>query len=199
MQKRHICISDIHIIHFYTRCFNFPYEELVYELQHLFRILETDIEDEEYFQFVDQILTIVNLYQGEEQKLLRNDYQNLFVQTDEQSPLCPLIASQFLSRYTRHYDVDKFNNLLFESGLHISAEEMGDTITNQLEYLSILCDRYRFEEAGIQEMHNFLRDHILIWIPAFCDVLYKAASVAFYREIAEGLKLYIHDLADRIP
>jgi TorA maturation chaperone TorD len=197
MQTSRINTSDIHLIHFYTRCLNFPYEELVYELQHLFRTLEGDIEDEEEYQFVEQALAIVNLYQGEEPQLLRSDYQRLFVQTEEQKPLCPIIATQFLSRYARHYDAEQFNELLFESGLHVSADEMGDTLTNQLEYLSILCESYRFGESDVQELHTYLHDHILVWIPAFCDVLYKAATVAFYRETAEGLKNYIHDLAGR--
>jgi TorA maturation chaperone TorD len=190
--------SDIHIINFYTRCFNFPYEELVYELQHLFRTIESEIEDEETYPFVEQILNSVNLYQGEEQQSVRNDYTVLFVQTEDQKPLCPMVASHFLSRYARHYHADRFNALLIESGLHIASDEMGDSLINQLEYLSMLCEQVRLEEADLRALQDYLQQHILIWVPAFCDVLYQAASIAFYRDIAEGLKYYIEDLADRI-
>jgi TorA maturation chaperone TorD len=198
MQSHLIYASDIHIINFYTRCFNFPYEELIYELQHLFRTLESEIEDEEAYQFVEQILNSVNLYQGEEQQSLRNDYTLLFVQTEDQKPLCPMIASHFLARYARHYNADRFNDLMIESGLHMASDEMGDSLINQLEYLSMLCEHVRFEEADRSELKDYLQQHILIWVPAFCDVLYKAASIAFYREVAAGLKYYINDLAERV-
>lgn len=194
---KNISASDIHLINFYTRCFNYPYEELIYELQHLFRTLETEIIDEEEYALIDQVLSIINVYQGEESEDLREEYNKLFVQAEDQKPLCPLIASDFLSRYARHYDSERFNELLFESGLHTTSDEMGDTLINQLEYLSMLCDQYRFGEIKEQEVLQFLNKHILIWIPAFCDVLYHAANLTFYREIAEGLKYYINDLTER--
>jgi TorA maturation chaperone TorD len=197
MDNKHIYDSDIHIINFYTRCFNFPYEELTYELQHLFRVLESEIEDEEAYLYVEQVLNCVNQYQGEEQQALRDEYNLLFMEIGGQQPLCPIVASTFLARYTRHYDADNFNDLLQESSLFIAWDEMGDTLTNQLEYLSILCDHYRSGEIDYKAFAAFLDEHILIWIPAFCDVLFKAANVTFYREIAEGLKYYIEDLASR--
>ena len=66
------------IFKFYTHCFLFPYEEMIYELQNLFRVIENEDLDEEELILVEQTLSVINLYQGEEISELRSEYVSLF-------------------------------------------------------------------------------------------------------------------------
>ena len=162
-----------------------------HELQHLFRMMEcNDITTESYEQ-LDQVLRIVNQYQGEEIKDLRNDYVLLFTGNEDQNPFCPLIASEFLSLYGKHYDPESFSDLIFDSGIPVTSDEPVETITNYLEYLSLLLDQSVQNDSDLVLLHRFMEEHILNWIPLFCDVLYKSSNMNFYREVASGLKEFI--------
>jgi TorA maturation chaperone TorD len=179
------------ILRFYAKCFSFPYEEMNYELQHLFRVIERHEIGEEEVIHVDQVLTVINFYQGEEIKDLRIDYAELFSSNQERKALCPMVASEFLATFAKHYDPEKIIEELWESGIPINPDEALDSIINYLEYSSLLCEQYIDTQENEYEIKSFFKEHILIWIPKFCDVLYKAANVEFYREVAFGLKSYL--------
>jgi len=182
------------ILRFYAKCFTFPYEEMNYELQHQYRVIEREAVTEEETNHVDQILTIINYYQGAEIKDLRDDYVNLFTSNQDVKAPCPMIASEFLSMYASHYDPDKISDSIWESGIPINPDEPIDSILNYLEYLSLLCQEYSESEEKYFNVELFLKEHILIWIPQFCEALYKVAQVEFYREVAAGLKNYLFSL-----
>jgi TorA maturation chaperone TorD len=183
------------VANFYARCFSFPYDEMNHELQHLFRMMErNDISAENYEQ-MDQVLRVVNQYQGEDIKDLRNDYVLLFAGNEDHNPFCPLIATEFLSLYGKHYDPDSFSDLIFDSGIPVNPDEPVETITNYLEYLSLLLENSVQNDSELSLLNNFMDEHILNWMPLFCEVLYKSSNVNFYREVAVGLKdflLWLH-------
>ena len=179
------------ICNFYARCFSYPYDEMNHELQHLFRMMERNEINTENYEQLDQVLRIVNQYQGEEIKDLRNDYVLLFAGSEDQNPFCPLIASEFLSIYGRHYDPESFSDLIFDSGIPVTPDEPVETITNYLEYLSVLLEQSVHNDSDLVLMHRFMEEHILNWMPLFCDVLYKSSTINFYREVASGLKEFI--------
>jgi TorA maturation chaperone TorD len=179
------------ICNFYARCFSFPYDEMNHELQHLFRMMERNNISGENYDQMDQVLRIVNQYQGEDIKDLRNDYVLLFAGTEDQNPFCPLIASEFLAIYGKHYDPDPFADLIFDSAIPVNPDEPVETINNYLEYLSILLENSIQNDSDLALLHNFMEEHILNWIPLFCDVLYKSSNMNFYHEVAIGLKEFI--------
>jgi TorA maturation chaperone TorD len=55
----------------------------------------------------------------------------------------------------------------------------------------LLSEDYLGQNAISSDLRGFFKSHILVWIPQFCDVLYTAAQLDFYREVASGLKSYI--------
>lgn len=191
MNTDHISNLTPLIFRFYTKCFIYPYDEMTYELQYLYRTIERDEILADEIIHVDQILNIINQYQGADLKNLRNDYVILFSSNIDREALCPLLASDFLANYAKHYDPDQLSDLLWESGIPVNLDEPVDSIINLLEYSSLLSEDYLGQNASLSDLNGFFKSHILLWIPQFCDVLYNAAQLDFYREVASGLKSYI--------
>ena len=179
------------ILHFYAQAFAFPYEEMNYELQYIFRSLEKHIFDELDAEFADQILSAINLYQGEEIKELRSEYVSLFTSQGSSGPRCPLIASEFFRLTMQNYDSFDAEELIYESGIPVNDDEPIDSIINYLQYLSYASDEFLIKNLDEKIVIAFYEQHILSWVPQFCDILYRAAGLSFYKEIAGGLKDFI--------
>ncbi len=184
------------IFRFYTHCFVFPYEEMNYELQNLFRVLEqNDLSDDELF-LADQTLAIINVYQGEEINDLRNEYVSLFTATASGNIICPMIASDFCRMASRPYDPADAEEYILESAIPVDPDEPLDTIVNYLQYFSFACEEYIHGEFNIQVLNSFYHNHMVNWIPQFSDHLYRSAGLSFYKEVATGLKetlLYLNN------
>jgi len=180
-------------LRFYARCFLYPYEEMGYELQHHFRQLERGEILEEEVPHLEQVLNIINSYQGEEIKILRESFVSLFTQWEGHRPDCPLLASDFMKGYGQTYDSSPFIDELIDSGIPVNQEDEMDSVVNYLEYFSVLCEG-ELEPVSTLDDTDFLNKYIYSWIPLFCDVLYQTSQVTFYKEVASGLKDYLLEI-----
>ena len=190
MQPINVTINTPLFLRFYARCFTFPYEEMGYELQHIFRQLERGEFSENEFTHLDQVLNVINNYQGEEIKIVRENYVMLFSQWEGGSPLCPLIASDFMHTIGKPYDPETFFDHLMESAVPVNTDEPLDSLLNYLEYFSILCEN-EWTDLNFDELIEFQDKHIFSWIPSFCDRLYRSSNISFYKEVAVGLQDYL--------
>ncbi len=180
---------SFNLLQFYAKCFAYPYEEMLYELHHIYRVLEQNISNDEEYTFTNQILELINSSQGIEFKEMRENYVQLFINFGEQEPLCPLIASDFLLRNAKHIDSNSLVDLFTEIGLPFDESEAPDSLINILEYLSIIINPDDiFPEA---EIDLYYQDFIMSWVPSFCDTLNKASGIGFYRDVANNLKDYL--------
>jgi TorA maturation chaperone TorD len=177
------------LLRFYARCFTFPFEEMGYELQHMFRELEREEFSGEDYQHLEQVLNIVNNYLGEDLKNLRDNYLFLFGYVEGDRPACPYFASEFTRILNIRYDADLFIDTLMDSELPFDPEEPLDSIIYYLEYLSILYESSI--EVDINNFTTFNNQHILSWIPTFCDRLLRISQISFYKEVALGLSEYL--------
>jgi TorA maturation chaperone TorD len=177
-------------LRFYSRCFLYPYEEMGYEFQYQFRQLERGEIIEEEIPHLEQVLNIINNYQGEEIKNLRENYVSLFTQWEGHLPDCPLLASNFGEVFGITYNSTPFIDDLLISGIPVNQEEDMDSIVNYLEYFSVFCEG-DLEPLSKEELSKFQNKHIFSWIPMFCDVLYQTSQINFYKEVAIGLKNYL--------
>jgi len=184
------------IFHFYAQCFAFLYEEMKYELQHLFRIIENEDFSDDDLVFLDQILAILNLVQGEEIKDLRDEYVALFASQSLADPRCPMIASDFFRLTLQKYDSLDMEEFILESGIPVNPDEPVDSIINYLTYFSLLCEDYLTGAENADQLILVYKNHLLRWVPHFCDALYRAAGLSFYKELAIGLKEYILSYID---
>ena len=189
MNMNNITPFSTTILQFYAKCFMYPYEEMLYELHHIYRILEQNVTNDEEYTFTNQILEIINSFQGIEFKELREDYVQMFTNLSEQESLCPLIATDFLIRNAKHIDSDTLFDLFIESGLPFDESEPPDSIINILEYLSIIINPD--DSFPKEEIDDFYQSYVMNWIPGFCDTLNKASGIGFYRDIASSLKEYL--------
>jgi TorA maturation chaperone TorD len=181
------------LLQFYAKCFVYPYDEMFYELHHMYRTLEQNVSNDEEFTFTNQILEIVNNFQGIEFKDFREEYIQLFSTFGEQDPLCPILASDFLKRNAIHIDTNFLYDLFLESGLPFDTDEPPDSLINILEYFSIITfPDLNFSES---EIHDFYDNYIINWIPAFCDTLQNASNFSYYKDIANNLKEYLYWLS----
>ena len=177
------------LLRFYARCFNFPYEEMGYELQHIYRQLEREQFAEEDYPYLEQVLNVVNSYQGEDLKTLRDTYLYLFGRVEGDRPACPCFASELSQILNLRYNSDSFIDKLLESDLVLDTEEPLDSIIYYLEYLSLL-----YESAeNIHTFRKFNKQHILSWIPVFCDRLIRTSQISFYKEVAVGLGEFLFE------
>ena len=193
MQQSQITHQTPLFLRFYARCFLYPYEEMGYELQHHFRQLERGELREEEIPHLEQVLNIINSYQGEEIKVLRENFVSLFTQWEGHQPDCPLLSSDFMKRFGKSYDTGPFIDDLLESGIPVNQEEEMDSVVNHLEYFSVLCED-DLESFSNMDIADFQTKYIYSWIPLFCDVLYQVGQVSFYKEVATGLKDYLLEI-----
>jgi len=179
------------VLRFYARCLLFPYEEMTYELQHIFRQIEFHTDNVDDLVTGHEILAVVNTFQGEDIQVMRADYVFLFSNRDQSDPVCPMLASEFASRFNLAYDSGVFVDLLYEREYLPGDEDSIDSVVNYLEYFASLYESVEIESISDSERENFYRIHILPWIPKFCDILHKSANISFYRELAGSLKRYL--------
>ena len=88
-----------------------------------------------------------------------------------------------------------------EEGLVLNAaSELPDHIVTQLEYLHFL--NLAAMEAGVRgdhhlvqiykvKQHRFYEDHIINWVPEFCDRIQSHSEIDFYRVMSRLLRNFI--------
>jgi len=191
MNRDHISSITSSIMLFYAKCLVYPYDEMNYELQHLFRIIEREEVGDDQIEYIEQVLSVINVYQGEEIRDLREEYVSLFTFNETGQPLCPMMASDFNRFKMIKYDPWEAEELILDSGIPINMDEPVDSVINYLEYFSLLCEEALSGSLDTDKIHIFFEHHIINWIPIFCDTLYKRASLNFFKEVAFGLKNYL--------
>jgi putative dimethyl sulfoxide reductase chaperone len=78
-------------------------------------------------------------------------------------------------------------------------EKAGLTMDEEFEYipdhisLEFLFMSYLIDTRDLDLQENFLVEHIINWIPYYCEQVIKKAGTFFYREIAEITKDFVVD------
>ncbi len=106
------------------------------------------------------------------------DFNDLFLYPDGR--LLPLESS--FVRGSNMITVNDVTRFYAEAGLTIDDEFqfMPDHISLEFLFMSYLIET---GNSDIQE--DFLDEHILNWVPAFCEEAARHANTKFYREITE--------------
>jgi len=183
------------LFRFYSKCFAFPYDEMVHELHFLYRRLEQDALDDDDYVYLQQILEIINNFQGIELKEIREEYVMLFTNAQENEAQCPLSATDFLVRHAKHIEIDSLPDMYYDAGLPFDMDEDVDSIILLLEYFSIMLDMYMDDPGMEEEVINFYEIYLISWMPQFCDTLNHASTFSFYKEISNGLKEVLFDIS----
>jgi len=109
---------------------------------------------------------------------IRRDFDRLFPYPEGK---LPPIESFFLTLENTS-SADEVAELYAKAGLTI--EEEFELIPDHL-YLELLFMSYLIETNKYDLQKIFLTEHLLNWVPYYCDELLKEAKTVFYREVAE--------------
>ncbi|MBI5074649.1 MAG: molecular chaperone TorD family protein [Nitrospirae bacterium] len=94
------------------------------------------------------------------------------------------------SLFSENSNIDyiNVNEFYISAGLVIddSYEMVSDHLSVELLFMSYLIDN---SKTVLEK--NFLEQHLMNWVPYYCDQIIKVAKTAFYREIAEIVKDYL--------
>jgi len=72
----------------------------------------------------------------------------------------------------------------FYAGAGITIDEEFELIPDHL-YLELLFMSYLIETNKYDLQKKFLEEHLMNWVPYYCDELASQAKTVFYREVAE--------------
>lgn len=80
-----------------------------------------------------------------------------------------------------------------DAGANLGLSELSDHIGVELAFLAYLCEREnealaRGDQTAADNyrayQRGFLREHLLSWIPAYCDTVGQRSSTAYFRTLA---------------
>lgn len=72
----------------------------------------------------------------------------------------------------------------------IMVDEEIDLAPDHLS-IELLFMSYLVERGLTEEQKRFLNEHLLVWVPLFCDELRQHAVTGFYREVADLLREFL--------
>ncbi|RMG70431.1 MAG: hypothetical protein D6710_07370 [Nitrospirae bacterium] len=156
------------------------------ELAETYKVLAnifTRLPDEE---LVDQLRDELELEIKDPIDSVIEDYTQLFY--GPQSPLTP-VESLYHYKNTPSYwneTTEEVADFYRSCGLELddeSTELPPDHIAIEFLFVS-----YLLENNMIDELRRFFNEHIMQWIPSYCDTLKKRAQTDFYRELASVTK-----------
>lgn len=163
-----------HIFRFYSKSLSFPFTELGLELQHIFRQMEINFQNELEEQLAAHALDIVNYFQGEDMSNLQGEFSRLFSYIEGNDPLVSILFTDYGDANRAQLLADK----LYESTFDVSFDETPDSMINLLDYYSYLS------ETGEVATHLTIFREIVL---PFSKQLASHGNVSFYKEVAKGL------------
>ena len=162
------------VFRFYSRALTFPYDQMAFELQHIFRETEVLCQDEWDESLANKILDIINFFQGEEISELQGEYTRLFVHSKTETSNVSFNISDYCSYYVYNQLLDE----IYESGLGHSFDDIPDDISTFFDYGSFLMAEDNFNPKK-EIFHDILRQ--------FSQQLHRQTTKNFYKEIARGI------------
>lgn len=121
---------------------------------------------------------------------IRNDYNHLFSIPDGHLIPCESFYKYPVVEKGRLWGVvaEDVESFYSSTGLMIDEETnlMPDHISVEFLFMSYLIDN---RLKGLQK--RFLKEHIGLWVPGYCDMLKDHANTGFYKEVADVLKDFI--------
>jgi TorA maturation chaperone TorD len=135
--------------------------------------------------------------------LIIDDYQRLFVGPNE--ILAPLWESVYKTKDKLLFgDIElEVRRFYGSAGLNIKGNETADYLPLELSFMSRLCDVN--EEGDLENInenltkqHDFLKEHLLSWIPLWAEDVNQNAETQFWRGFAQLTKGWLENDLDEI-
>ena len=165
-------------IRFYARALMYPYDELTYEFQSLYREMEKHISSDADNTLAAKVLDVINFYQGEDMITLQSEYVRLFTPREDEPPFIPMQIQDLVP------GLDTFSliNELEDSALFAEIEDEPELVLNIMEYFSSLLE-YETDE----KVESFYEIYLKSSLPKLGEQVYNGTMLNFYKEYAKGL------------
>jgi TorA maturation chaperone TorD len=133
--------------------------------------------------FLDVVKEDFELESKETGSEIRRDFDTLFVYPDG---IIPPLESRYIS--PKNVPIGSVSEFYEKADLTMNEEfeYIPDHISLEFLFMSYLIET---NELDLQE--NFLEEHIMNWVPHYCDEVIKKSGTVFYREIAGIAKNFI--------
>ena len=119
-----------------------------------------------------------DLESEEKAEEIQRDFDRLFSYPEGK---LPPIESFFLTLESTS-SAEEVAGFYADAGLTIDEEFV---LTPDHLYLELLFMSYLIENNRYELQRRFLQEHLMNWVPSYCDELVREAQTVFYREIAE--------------
>lgn len=146
-----------------------PYEDFILHMRELFFMTFNDTIDE-----------------------IRMDFSRLFVKSRDLLPLGSIQREYALPRELLIKDIEE---LYHSTGIMLD-EEMNlpaDHLSVELIFLS-----YTVENDLYQVFSKFFEEHIITWVPEYCDRIIQHSQTSFYKEAISVFKEFIETEYDEL-
>ncbi len=163
---------------------------------------------EKFFQEMEQGITLTQRsLQKENQSLdeqlhhLIKDWTRLFRGVDIRGPLPPY-ESLYRTGKLQDRPAQEINRLFSSMGIRVPEEwhQPSDYIGVELDFMRLLClkEQGAWEKNQLHLIHeiskiekSFLEDHLILWIPYFCEEMIKKAQEDFFKGIGQLTKGFV--------
>lgn len=160
-----------------------PYSDWLTDRAESYKILAQfflDPPDEEAFNAIRQDF---RLEAADSLEQISEDFDLLF--SAAQGALQPV---ESLFAQGNNIDYTDVNEFYVSAGLVI--DDSYETVPDHL-YLELIFMSYLIENNKTEMEKKFLEQHLMNWVPYYCDQIVEEAKTAFYREIGAILKDFL--------
>jgi TorA maturation chaperone TorD len=155
----------------------------------LFSPLFLRVPDDETLEGIKEIFEIKF---GDSSDEIQIDFSNLFSDTGGRLPPYESLYNYPLSDKPRLEGTATQEVAALYEATGITIDEdirlVPDHLSVELFFMS-----YLIENDLIEEQKFFLENHLLVWVPDYCDEIKRIARTSFYKRIAELLTEFILD------
>ena len=163
---------------FYARALMYPYDELTYEFQSLYRDLEKCISSDADNTIAVKILDVINFYQGEDMIGLQSEFVRLFTPRDDQAPFVSLNIQDLNPQVPLEELLDE----LEEDPLFKEVEDEPELAPYIMEHFSSMLE---FEED--ERIEAFYSSYLKEGLNILAESVFNATTLNFYKEFGKGL------------
>lgn len=165
-------------LQFYARALTYPYDELTYEFQHLFREMEKLVESDADNTIANRVLDVLNFYQGEEMMTLQSEFVRMFTPREGDAAPIPL----FLADLDQAVPIEELLAELETEGLNAETEEDPELVLFVLEYFAGMLS-YANDEHIVFFYSTYLKNAL----ERLAGDVYNFGNINFYKELGKGL------------
>lgn len=163
---------------FYARALMYPYDEMTYELQNMYRDMEKCISSDADNTLAAKALDVINFYQGEDMITLQSEFVRLFTPRDEQAPFIPL----HIQDLNPQVPLDDLLIELEENPLITEVEDEPELVPYIMEHFSSML-----EYAEDEQIELFYDTYLKIALKKLAQDVFDGTTLNFYKEYGKGL------------